>query len=62
MVAYIVAGIKKYLTSTSLHASPEWVEGCVEFFISEHQSQGVSLKFDSTIFRIKWLQTKIRIK
>lgn len=53
MVDHQVAGIKTYLTSTSLHASPEWVEGCVEFFVSEHHDQGVSLEFDSSVVRIK---------
>jgi hypothetical protein len=43
MVDQQVAGIKTYLASASLHASPEWVEGCVEFFISEHHDQRVSL-------------------
>lgn len=43
MVDQQVAGIKTYLANASLHASPEWVEGCVEFFISEHHDQGVSL-------------------
>ncbi|PNF37706.1 hypothetical protein B7P43_G11460, partial [Cryptotermes secundus] len=38
-----VAGIKTYLANMSLHASPEWVEGCVEFFVSEHRNQGYSI-------------------
>jgi hypothetical protein len=43
MVDHQVAGIKTYLARASLQASPEWVEGCVEFFISEHHDQWVSL-------------------
>lgn len=43
MVDQQVAGIKTYLANASLHASPEWVEGCVEFFISENHDRGVSL-------------------
>jgi hypothetical protein len=43
MTAHEVAGIKTYLANASLHASPEWVEGCVEFFVSEHNDRGVSL-------------------
>jgi hypothetical protein len=42
MVDHQVAGIKTYLTSKFLHASPEWVEGCVEFFVSQHHDKGVS--------------------
>jgi hypothetical protein len=57
MVDQQVAGIKTYLTSKSLHASPEWVEGCVGFFVSEHHDEGVRLKFESSVVRIKWLQT-----
>jgi hypothetical protein len=38
-----------------LHASPEWVEGCVEFFVSQHHDKGVSWKCDSPVVRIKWL-------
>jgi hypothetical protein len=48
-----LAGIKTYLANMSLHASPEWVEGCVEFFVSEHHDQGVSLKLYRTFVRIK---------
>jgi hypothetical protein len=43
MTDHQVAGIKTYLANASLHASPEWVEGCVEFFVSEHHDRGVSL-------------------
>ncbi|KDR08209.1 RecQ-mediated genome instability protein 1 [Zootermopsis nevadensis] len=60
MVAYIVAGIKKYLTSTSLHASPEWVEGCVEFFISEHQSQGYTVSALEDFVLQQWKLADLR--
>lgn len=43
MVDHQVAGIKTYLANMSLHASPEWVEGCVEFFVSEHHDQGYTV-------------------
>jgi hypothetical protein len=43
MIDHQVAGIKTYLANASLHASPEWVEGCVEFFVSDRHDQGVSL-------------------
>ncbi|XP_069699874.1 recQ-mediated genome instability protein 1-like [Periplaneta americana] len=35
-----VAGMKAYLTNSHLQATPDWVEGCVEFFISEHNGRG----------------------
>jgi hypothetical protein len=57
MVDHQVAGIKTYLTNMSLHASPEWLEGCVEFFVSEHHNQQVSLKLCSTVFKMKLLLT-----
>jgi hypothetical protein len=52
MVDHQVTGIKTYLANTSLHATPEWVEGCVEFFVSEHRDQGVSLKLYPTVVKI----------
>jgi hypothetical protein len=54
MVDHQVAGIKTYLANASLHASPEWVEGCVEFFVSEHHDQGVSVKCYLTVLRIDY--------
>jgi hypothetical protein len=57
MVDHQVAGIKTYLTNMSLHASPEWLEGCVEFFVSEHNDQEVSLKLCSTFVKMKLLLT-----
>jgi hypothetical protein len=57
MVNHQVAGIKTYLTNMSLHASPEWVEGCVEFFVSEHHDQEVSLKLCSAVVKMKLLLT-----
>ena len=38
-----ITDIKSFLANSSLHATPEWVEGCVEFFVAEHENQGVSL-------------------
>ncbi|KAJ9594135.1 hypothetical protein L9F63_014451, partial [Diploptera punctata] len=37
-----LAAIRRFLTNSSLHATPEWVEGCVEFFISNHQNDRFS--------------------
>ncbi|PSN33816.1 hypothetical protein C0J52_19368, partial [Blattella germanica] len=34
-----LAEIRTFLANSSLQATPDWVQGCVEFFISEHQNE-----------------------